>query len=201
MEWFGGVLFVLVSVQPLLFARQSGSVWMVKCGLVALLSGIFALTNVAALASTVPFLLKLPLFPIFAELQKGHRWKLDVPSLVAFYWAICAWTLEHVNDSIKHRIDEGVTLLMWGMVVFSVSTIVPFHRRDWSIVAFVALTVSSVCLARFVPPTDTLSTALNAYAAHSAIQLLAAAQADEEGNSFRAHVRFLLGFVPLVRWV
>jgi hypothetical protein len=197
----GGLLFLLVAVQPLRFAYLSRSVWMLKCGVVSVLCGVFALTNVASLASSVPFLLKMPLFAIFGELQKGQKWKLDLPSLVAFYWGIFAWSLEQVSDVVKHRIDAGMTLLMWGAIAAHAFTIVPFHRRDWTIYAFVGVAVTALCAARFVPPTNVMSKALNAFAAHCGVQMLAGAQADEDGKSFHANVRFFLGFIPLVQWV
>jgi hypothetical protein len=199
----GGLLLLLVAVQPLRFAYLSRSVWMLKCGVVAVLCGVFALTNVASLASTVPFLLKMPLFAIFGELQKGHsiKWKLDLPSLVALYWGIFAWALDQVSDDVKQRIDAGMTLVMWGAIAAHAFTIMPFHRRDWTIYVFVGVAVTAVCAARFVPPADALSRVLNAFAAHCAVQMLAAAQADEDGKSFHANVRFFLGFIPLVQWV
>ena len=200
-------LFLVISIDPLLRAHQSA--WMLKLGLVCAATGVFALAGVSPLASNLRFLLRLPLFPIFGELQRGAAAgeQVNLASVVAWYWALGGWLMDNVSPHLRGVVDDAVTVAMWAAVVRAFRNravrIVPLDREEEEKESLraVHLTAAAVCLCRFVPPSSFFAVLLHAYAAHCAIHLLSAAQADEGGNAFRVRVKLLLGFIPFTLWV
>jgi hypothetical protein len=173
---------------------------MFKVGAIATLVGVFHFLGTSHLEKTVPFLLKLPLVPLFSELQRGHRLSFDFRSFVFFYWALLGWAIENWKEEVwRNRIDHAVTICMWCFVVRCIGMIVNFREESFGSMVFVGMAASVNVLSRFLPM-EGMYFLVHVVAAHFAIQLLAAAEADEGENKFSVRIRWVL-FVPFARWM
>jgi hypothetical protein len=205
---FGGVLMLLVSIDPIVRTLATKNAWMLRCAVVCACSGIFALSGTSPISKTVPFLLRLVLFPVFGELQKSASpfsiVAVDLVSAIMFYFSVMSFVIQQsiVDSTVSGAIDHFVITLCWAFVALRSRQIVPFeaHQAELGRTA-VAVASAVVAIARLLPSDNSFAfTAASVVASYCAVQLLAAAQADENGGAFRVRLVFLGGVLPSVQW-
>jgi hypothetical protein len=197
---------LLVSIDPIVRTVATKNAWMLRCAVVCAFSGLFALSGTSPISKSVPFLLRLILFPVFGELQKSSGFSVaafDLVSAIMFYFSVMSFIIQQsiVDATLSSAIDNVVITICWVFVALRSSQIVPFEPQQAQLGrAAVAVASAVVAIARLLPSDNFAFTAASVFAAYCAVQLLAAAQADENGGAFRVRLVFLGGVLPSVEW-
>lgn len=202
---------VAVGARPLALGVREQSMWIFKCGAMCVLAGLFALAGVAPLGQTMPLLLKLPLFPLYAEVARGGLGPLwdTVPGLVALWWALGSWIAENVHSgAARDALDSVVMALMWmGLLAAMYSPRCTIVRatsgqpaRSPAVLAAASNAAVRALSWLAVPEQGALWCCVGLYATHCTMTLLLAAQADEESRPYSVRHSWVLGMIPLAHW-
>lgn len=195
---------LLVALDPAVRFFHTRNAWMLRTTVVTVAAAAFALYGSCALSSSTPFIFKLLLLPAFNELGRGGAGKVvDFVSFIAFYFSVVSWALANsmLDDSTAKLLDDVTLSACWACVAFFSPSIISFDAAHESIGrAAVYAGCAVVAAARFWPAVTPAAVLFNVLASYVAVQVLAAAQADEDGRQNSVRIQLLLGFVPRVAW-